>query len=252
MVISLHPHWNWYTEIRQFSNDFITENEKDLNYLPQDYEFDSIRSVRNNQDTSVNECGQQLLDLCIRTKLRILNGRTRGDLQWHLTYVGFHGCSTVDLVLASETSLTKSAIVQYLSVQDLNFLSENRPILITILGNYNFLPNKIIKDTHVCELKHKPTWYTWTNSLGKDFPLQLSLETNKISNVHLGNESDANFRFEMEHTLGKIQNAFIRSAVGVLRRKILKTGKKHTKNIPHKKWFNLICKQIRTNLQRLG
>ena len=92
-------------------NDFIIENEKDLNYLPQDYELDTIRSVRNNQYTSVNEYGQQLLDLCIETKLMILNGRTRGDLQGHLTYVGFHGCSTVDLVLTSEASLTKSTIV---------------------------------------------------------------------------------------------------------------------------------------------
>ena len=60
-------------------NDFIIENEKDLNYLPQGYELDTIRSVRNNQDTSVN--GQQLLDLYIETKLKILNGRKRGDLQ---------------------------------------------------------------------------------------------------------------------------------------------------------------------------
>ena len=82
-------------------NDFTIENEKDLNYLPQEYELDTIRSVRNNQDTSVNEYGQQLLDLCIETKLRILNGRMRGDLQGHLTYVGFHACSTVDLVLTS-------------------------------------------------------------------------------------------------------------------------------------------------------
>ena len=95
-------------------NDFIIENEKDLNYLPQDHELGTIRSVRNNQDTSVNEYGQQLLDLCIKTKLSILNGRTRGDLQRHLTYVGFHGCSTVDLVLTSEASLAKSTIVQYL------------------------------------------------------------------------------------------------------------------------------------------
>ena len=55
-------------------NDFIIENEKDLNYLIQEYELDTIRLVRNNQDTSVNEYGQQLLDLCIETKLRILNG----------------------------------------------------------------------------------------------------------------------------------------------------------------------------------
>ena len=80
-------------------NDFIIKNEKDRNYLLRDYELDTIRSVRNNQDTSVNEYGQQLLDLCIEINLRILNSRTRGDLQGHLTYIGFHGYSTVDLVL---------------------------------------------------------------------------------------------------------------------------------------------------------
>ena len=122
-------------------------------------------------------------------------------------------------------------------------------ILLKLTRNYNFLPNKIIKDTQVCELKHKPTRYTWKNSRGKDFALRLSLETNKISNVPLGNESDTNFRSEIEHTLGEIQNAFIRSAEGILRRKILKTGKKNIKNLPHKKWFNLNCKQVRTNLQ---
>ena len=49
---------------------FIIENDKDLNYLPLDYELDTITSVGNNQETSVNECEQQLLDLCIETKLR--------------------------------------------------------------------------------------------------------------------------------------------------------------------------------------
>ena len=122
-------------------------------------------------------------------------------------------------------------------------------ILLKLTRNYNFLSNKIIKDTQVCELKHKLTRHTWKNSLGKDFALRLNVVTNKISNVPLGNESDTSFRSEIEHTLGEIQNAFIRSAEGILRRKILKTGKKHIKNLPHKKWFNLNCKQVRTNLQ---
>ena len=200
----------------------------------------------------MNKYGQQLLDLRSKTKLRILNGRTSRDLPQRLTYVGFHGFSTVDLVLTSKASLTKSTIVQYLSVQDLNFLSDHWPILLKLTRNYNFLPNKIIKDTQVCELKHKPTRYTWKNSRGKDFALRLSLETNKISNVPLGNESDTNFRSEIEHTLGEIQNAFIRSAEGVLRRKTLKTGKKLIKNLLYKKWFNLNWKQLRTNLQWFG
>ena len=51
-------------------NDFIIENEKDLYYLPQDYELETMTSIRNSKDTPVNEYGQQLLDLCVETKLR--------------------------------------------------------------------------------------------------------------------------------------------------------------------------------------
>ena len=148
-----------------------------MHYLPRNYELDIIRSVRNNQDTSVNEHGQQLLDLCIETKLRNLNGRTRGDLQGNLKYVGFNGCSTVDLVLASEASLTKSTIVQYPSVQDLNFLSDLRPILLKRLNNYNSILNKTITITQVCKLKDKPTKYTWKSTLEKDFVSRLSTKT---------------------------------------------------------------------------
>ena len=96
-----------------------------------------------------------------------------------MAYAGFQGFSTVNLVLTSEVSLTKSTIVQDLSVYDLNFLSGHRPILLKLIRNYNFIPDKIIKDTHVCKLKHKPTRYTRKNSLGKDFASQLSLETIK-------------------------------------------------------------------------
>ena len=51
----------------------------------------------------------------------------------------------------------------------------------------------------------------WKNSFGKDFVSRLSFETSKVSNIPLGNESDTNFRSEIEHTLGEIQNAFTKS-----------------------------------------
>ena len=88
-------------------NQFTIENERDLNYLPRDYKLDTIKLVGNNQDTLVNQYGQQLLDLYIKTKLRTLHIRTCGDVQGHLRYVDFHGFSRVDLVLASEAFLTK-------------------------------------------------------------------------------------------------------------------------------------------------
>ena len=59
--------------------------KKNLAYLSQNYEIDSLTSVRKNQDISVNDYGQQLLDLYIASKLRSLNGKTTGDLQGHIT-----------------------------------------------------------------------------------------------------------------------------------------------------------------------
>ena len=81
------------------------------------------------------------------------------------------------------------------------------------------------------------------------FASSLILETNKTSNILLRNDSNTNFRSDIEHTLGEIQNAFIRSPEEGLRRKIFQTGKKHIRNLPHKNWFNLNCKQLQTKLQ---
>ena len=59
--------------------------KNNLAYLSQNYEIDSLTSVRKNQDISINDYGQQLLDLYIASKLRSLNGKTTGDLQGHIT-----------------------------------------------------------------------------------------------------------------------------------------------------------------------
>ena len=93
--------------------------------MPKDYEIDSVTSIRNNQDISINDYGQQLLDLFIAAKLRILNGRTRGDLQGQITYIGNKGHSIVGLMLVSEICLIESGLIQYLSVLDLNHLSDH-------------------------------------------------------------------------------------------------------------------------------
>ena len=74
--------------------------------------------------------------MCIASKLRILNGRTREDFQGHFTYVGYNECSSVDLILASENILTQLSLVGYLSVQELNPLSHHKPLLLKLLVDY--------------------------------------------------------------------------------------------------------------------
>ena len=58
---------------------YITEDTRDLSFLPGDYELDTFTVPRNNEDVSIMFFGQQLPKFSIEARLRILNGRTRGD-----------------------------------------------------------------------------------------------------------------------------------------------------------------------------
>ena len=59
--------------------DFISKN--DDKHLPLDtsYIIDSDLKQRVSEDAKVDERGKQLIDLCISTRLRILNGRCTWD-----------------------------------------------------------------------------------------------------------------------------------------------------------------------------
>ena len=84
----------------------------------------------------MNENERQSIGLCIASRLLILNGRARGDFQGYITYVGYHGCSTVDLILSSEPTLLDPAIFQYLPIfQFLNISSHHKPDLLKHFAN---------------------------------------------------------------------------------------------------------------------
>jgi len=52
-------------------------NSDSSNILPDTYTIDLEMPPRHNLDKEVNEQGKNLIDLCIETKLRILNGRVQ-------------------------------------------------------------------------------------------------------------------------------------------------------------------------------
>ena len=45
--------------------DFIVQDIKDLDFLPEGYELDTFTTQRNNEDVSLNSYGEQLIQLCI-------------------------------------------------------------------------------------------------------------------------------------------------------------------------------------------
>ena len=84
----------------------------------------------------MNEYERQSIGLCIASSLLILNGTARGDFQGYITYVGYHGCSTVDLILSSKPTLLDPAIFQYLPIfQFLNISSHHKPDLLKHFAN---------------------------------------------------------------------------------------------------------------------
>ena len=67
--------------------DFIDNDTSEINnfdgvdLLPPDYDID-IPLSRLNQDKVVNNHGTSLLDVCLSSGLRVLNGRFLGDFSW--------------------------------------------------------------------------------------------------------------------------------------------------------------------------
>jgi exonuclease III len=111
-------------------SDFI-ENEDELcgtlqNILPDEYICD-FNINRNSVDSVFNSQGQQLLDLCIASQLRVLNGRLIGDMLGNMTCYKPNGTSTVDYTLAS-VDLVNS--VNFFQVLDPSYLSDHVQIAV--------------------------------------------------------------------------------------------------------------------------
>ena len=66
--------------------DFIT-SDSDADYATYDTQYspDLKCDIRNSEDEIICSRGRDLLDLCIQSKMRILNGRMLGDLSGKFT-----------------------------------------------------------------------------------------------------------------------------------------------------------------------
>ena len=85
--------------------DFIV-NDNDVHVpVSNHYLEDADINCRVSQDHVTDARGRELLDLCIESQLRILNGRSFGDSQGMFTSYKYNGNSVVDYMLVSENLL---------------------------------------------------------------------------------------------------------------------------------------------------
>ncbi|VDI19713.1 Hypothetical predicted protein [Mytilus galloprovincialis] len=93
--------------------DFIQDDSSD-DHIPlyNNYNCDIIQQIRCSNDCKVDNRGKQLLDLCISSKLCIVNGRLWGDSSGKFTCIKPTGSSVVDYVVMSEDLLNTTLYFQ--------------------------------------------------------------------------------------------------------------------------------------------
>ena len=86
-----------------------------------------------------NKSRKLLTDLCKETGLRILNGRTLGDLHGKYTCITYNGCSVVDYTLVSSSLLQG---IRSFMVNNLTPISDHCPISCSLLACFDNKTNK--------------------------------------------------------------------------------------------------------------
>ncbi len=112
-------------------SDFIEseESEKFL-ALSDDYILDQHLAERVTKDAGpLNIRGTALIEFCISSGIRILNGRVDKDNSSNFTYFAHSGCSTVDYVLSRQENF---GMINKLNVGELCELSDHSPIEVSI------------------------------------------------------------------------------------------------------------------------
>ena len=104
--------------------DFVNnDNTEHISVLPDDYVSDTQMPRYSQDEGHINSNGHLLLDFCIQTCLRIMNGRVGNDEGvGKYTFVGSRGSNFVDYVLASQNLFP---FVKEFDIQDANMLSDH-------------------------------------------------------------------------------------------------------------------------------
>ncbi|XP_077867775.1 uncharacterized protein LOC144357229 [Saccoglossus kowalevskii] len=185
--------------------DTIQDEQDNLHInmpLPDTYTYDKIVKKRRNTDTWKNEFGEELTQLCKENRLRILNGRTSGDWSGQLTCYGYHGASTVDYAITSETLLQN---ILHFKVEQLQQASDHCPIktILKIPKYKQFTDmNEVLKPVHQC--------YQW-NAMNKGM-YKLYMKTKESEDivstfiVNNNNNTSHDMAIQFQEMIHKIAN----------------------------------------------
>ena len=199
--------------------------------------------LRNNVDKGYNNYGPKFLDLCKRIPLRILNGRTLGDLAGNLTCFTARGSSTVDYGAVSPEIMKK---VRFFRVEPLMpICSDHCPITLCLKVKAN-----IDIARKVYNFKNKPDKVIWDKTKNHHFCDLLSSEENKFKIKEHFSKIGFQSQESIEDSVEFITNLLVSTSeiAGMMVKKGIKPRKPPIKNrfvnVKPPKWHDQTCHEL--------
>ena len=217
--------------------DFISNGDDDYDDyvpVPSEYESDRIKDVRTSMDLKSCPRGKELLDMCISSRIRILNGRTFGDYHGQYTSYQYNGNSVIDYCLVSEDFMDN---VLYFYVDDpILRLSDHSKVSVRLMASMHV-------DTVSQKLEDFPTNFKWDSVSPELFVNALKSEEIKVKINELQN-FESKTCCEVERAVESLQDILLLAANKSLKRKTKVRGR----GIKSKPWFDLNLCNMRKEL----
>lgn len=196
---------------------------------------------RTSKDTTINNEGNKLLELCKSNNLCILNGRCGADK--NIGNFTFRNTSVIDYTITSVEALK---FVDNFCISELDPLYTDGHSLLTTTLKFKYLKKDSSVNTNDRNMKVKPQWnekkaQEFKNNIDRNKILQLN---NTIE--HAQNNVNDTCINDINNLCSEITNIFVESAsksfgINNSMHTTLKT------NRPHKQWFGIQCQNARKN-----
>ena len=217
--------------------DFIADD--DLKHFDQiaNYQPDLQHVKRGNQDKCISSRGNQLIDFCIASNLRILNGRSPGDCTGKFTCHNALGSSSVDYVIANDILLND---IFYFHVHDHDAtLSDHCKLSFSLKAKVP--SNKA--NSRVIGMSNMKNRFHWNSDSSIRYHCALSAKSvqDKVSKLCCDLDS-----LHPDNCAEQLQDIFISAAKQSLRPKITQCKKKKRTQKP---WYDQDLRKLRQRVQ---
>ena len=193
---------------------------------------------RQSFDSTINNHGKRLIQICKSCNLRIINGRTKGDSLGKPTFHGKNGTSVVDYIICAQDLLqtTNNFIVKAPT-----YPSDHRQKVTWIKTNSQYQTNSNNDFDGVDNLSQKlPLQFIWEDNAAESFIVKLS---SPHTQNNLAAFMDSEFALSedgVSDCATQFQNIIIESARKSFKIKKVK-HRQYISNVMNKKWFDADC-----------